>query len=144
LEYLAEILRENIDDESQKSLLEMLRVKVEPWPPSHKVPRLDKFMFCLESLVSLRGIEHVQITGLPDWYATCLQLAIQGQGGEVKEVDWPLIIVKRRKKSGTRRYTKYSVTSRKWYQPTLNWKEFAERNNVLVPEDIDKYWAFEH
>jgi hypothetical protein len=25
----------------------------------------------------------------------------------------------------------------------LDWKEFAERNGVGLPEDVDKYWMYE-
>jgi hypothetical protein len=27
------------------------------------------------------------------------------------------------------------------YQPTLNRKDFAERNKTEVPADVDKFWA---
>jgi hypothetical protein len=48
-------------------------------------------MFGFESLATLSGVKDVSITGLPEWYAQCLTLCIQGIGGEVLETDWPLV-----------------------------------------------------
>lgn len=98
-------------------------------------------MFGLESLVSLHGIKDVEITGVPDWYATCLQLAIRGKGGEVEETEWPLVRVKKSRTTWCKKSKMVWVSTRKWYQPVFNWKEFAERNGVQVPEDVEKYWV---
>lgn len=98
-------------------------------------------MFGLESLASLRGIKDVTVTGLPEWYATCLQRCIQGKGGEVQEVHWPLVEVRHRRNVWSTQWKKAWVTTRKWYQPTLNWKEFAERNDIPTPDDMDKFWV---
>jgi hypothetical protein len=159
LEYLVEILKEHADDDNQKSLLQDLKVDFRPacddrraqrrhfrrlYRQFHAPPRsAEKFMFGLESLASLRGIKDVQITGLPEWYAKCMQLCIQGKGGQVQETDWPRVQVKRRRGgSSTRKKTQW-VTLRKWYQPMLNWKEFAQRNDIAVPDDIDRFWEAE-
>jgi hypothetical protein len=102
-------------------------------------------MFGLESLTALRGIKHVAIKGVPEWYAECLEVCIKGKGGEILETEWPIAEVRRKKKSmwqnGKGKIA--WATSRKWYQPKLDWKEFAERNGVGLPEDVDKYWMYE-
>lgn len=157
LDYLVEILKEHADDHNQKSLLQDLSVHFSlistqfgrgPRRPHTwicvKLPlQAEKFMFGLESLAALRGIKDVRITGLPEWYARCLQLCIQGKGGQVQETDWPLMRVKRRVRTRSGRKQTYwvTVTLRKWYQPMLNWIEFAGRNDIPVPDDIGKFWG---
>jgi hypothetical protein len=32
-------------------------------------------------------------------------------------------------------------STRKWYMPEMDWKEFAERNEVEVATDINRLWA---
>jgi hypothetical protein len=149
LQYVVDILKEHADDQSQKSLLQELKINLK-LPASHSVDdnhrrrSMEKFMFGLESLASLRGIKDVRFTGLPEWYAKCLQLSIQGEGGEIQETDWPLIEVTRRtiiRNHWNKKKTRHWVTTRKWYQPTLDWKEYAVRNNVPIPEDLDKFWV---
>jgi hypothetical protein len=163
LAYFVDTLNLHSDDATRKSLLENLHVEVciprsggysrhnasdystWPTPPTDA----DDYMFGLESLATLRSVKDVKITGIPEWYAQCLKLCIQGTGGNVLETDWPLVQVKRGTKpsnpwdQGVRKHKKYMVTTRRWYQPTLNWKEFAERNGIEVPADIDKFWAVE-
>ena len=153
MEYFVEVLKEHADDENRKSLLQDLAVEVRLGNGAHYMrinpscyisqPPADseKYMFGLESLASLRGIKDVEISGVPEWYAKSLQLCIQGNAGEVQEVNWPLIEVKRRRGGSTSKTIKGWVTTRKWYQPMLNWKEFAERNGITIPEDIDKFWV---
>jgi hypothetical protein len=157
LEYFVDILKQHSDDEDRKSLLQELYVDVRiPGEPHHHARRFtssgyeilvpvesEKFIFGLESLATLRGIKDVKFTGVPEWYAQCMQLAIQGKGGDVLETEWPLVEVKRTKTSNawTKKTKKSWVTTRKWHQPTLNWKEFAERNKVDIPDDIDKFWG---
>lgn len=96
-------------------------------------------MFALESLAALRGIGEVQIKGPPDWFKQCLETCVRGEGGDVQEVEWPLVEVKRRKDCVSKP-KKSSVTTRKWYNPMLNWKEFAERNGIAAPENIDRFY----
>lgn len=163
LEYLVEILKEHADDQNKGSLLQHLRVdfRLAQVPDPRLLPlsqstgysylqflrppkSLEKYMFGLESLALLRGIKDVQVNGLPDWYAKCMQLCIQGKGGQVQETDWPQLQVKRsrgRGKLDSRKTTTHWVTLRKWHQPMLNWKEFAERNDITLPDDIDRFWA---
>jgi hypothetical protein len=155
LDFFVEILKEHADDENRKSLLQELRVNVRGVadnaysPPLE--PDVETFMFSLESLAALRGIKDVNITGVPEWFAQCLQVCIQGKGGEVQETDWPLVQVKRLKLSAEQRVIRYDwerkkikkawVSTRKWYQPVYNWKEYAERNGITVPDNIDDFWA---
>ena len=157
LEYLVEILKEYADDSDQKSLLEDLKVdfQLTSQKPAQSacgktvrgtinscVPKdTEKFMFGLESLAYLRGIKDVEITGLPEWYTKCLQLSIQGRGGGVEKIDWPLVGSRRRGKGNSTQWKKYLVSTRKWHQPTLNWKEFAERNKITTPVDIEDFYA---
>lgn len=156
LAYFVEILKQHSDDENRKSLLQELKINV--CIPSPTAARFNIFgnpsslppadcethMFGLESLATLRGIKDVEVKGVPDWFSQCMQLCVQGKGGEVQETDWPLVKVKRSASNSgwaKKKKTKQSwVSTRKWYQPTLNWKEFAERNNIELPEDVDKYW----
>ena len=152
MEYFVEILKEHGDDDNRKSLLVELKVSVRLGKPQggggRGTPRLippkdsEKFMFSLESLASLQGIKDVEIEGVPEWFAKCLQLRIQGKGGEIETVDWPPLQFKQRK--GHKRKAKEGWrTSRKWYQPMLNWKQYAECNHIAIPADIDKYWKVE-
>jgi hypothetical protein len=151
LEYLVEILKEHADDHSQKSLLQELMIDFKlpvilSLHDSSRQRNTEKFMFGLESLALLRGIKDVQFTGMPEWYAKCMQLSIQGKGGEVHETDWPLVQVKRPrniKRSWSTRKTSRWASTREWYQPTLDWKEYAVRNNIPIPDDIDRFWAAE-
>ncbi|KAH7072455.1 hypothetical protein FB567DRAFT_203593 [Paraphoma chrysanthemicola] len=160
LDYFVAVLKEHSDDDNRKSLLQELRVNVRIptveglsyFPPgfrislqhaAHALKTPDKFMFGLESLATLRGIKDVKITGVAEWYAQCLQLCIQGKGGDVLETDWPLVEVKRTKNHWSKQSKKTWVSTRKWYQPTLNWKEFAERNGIEVPDNIDRFWMAE-
>jgi hypothetical protein len=160
LDYFVEVLKAHSDDENRKSLLRELKIDVRiptmsglsHRPPAYRInlqdlvqaPKTpDKFMFGLESLAALRGIKDVSITGVAGWYSQCLQLCIQGKGGEVLETDWPLVQVKRSKIRWTKKTKRTWATTRKWYQPTLNWKEFAERNGIAIPDDIDRFWMAE-
>lgn len=96
-------------------------------------------MFGLESLTSLRGVKCVDISGLPHRYETCLRICIQGEGGDIKEIDWPLLEVRHRR---LKKYAKKRTTmesSRQWFQPMLDWREYAERNQVQLPDDLDDF-----
>jgi hypothetical protein len=162
------ILKESAEDESQKSLLKVLKVHLTPpCRPSqddapvfaHMAPlvpmsvppltpeehwllkrKAEKNQFALEALAPLRGIEEVHITGVDGWFAQCLQLCVQGKGGDVKDIQYPYVVVKRRK-VGTRKTKEQARSTKKWYMPGLDWKEFAERNGIQVPADVDRLWA---
>jgi hypothetical protein len=151
--HFVSVLKQHSDDDNKKCLLQDLTVHMhDTLSPTDST---EKYMFSLESLADLRDIKNVSITGIPDWYAQCLQLCIQGRGGNVQESDWLRVKSERRVKSKKRgkskkRATKWDSTdpkevvqTRKWYQPMLDWKEFAIRNGVSVPDDIDKFWVVE-
>ncbi|OAL47871.1 hypothetical protein IQ07DRAFT_646084 [Pyrenochaeta sp. DS3sAY3a] len=147
LQYFVDVLKEHMDDDAHKSLLTDLKVTItettfartafERRRPSRF---LTQFRFGLESLTALRGIKYVRVDGVPDWYAQGLQLVIQGKGGELKETEWPLVRVKRVTVKRTRWV---EVCSRKWYQPVFDWREYARRNAIELPEDIDRFWEEE-
>jgi hypothetical protein len=162
------ILKESAEDENQKSLLKVLKVHLErPCRPTqddlpvfaHSAPLVpqsvplltpeerwllneeaEKNQFALEALAPLRGIKEVHITGVDKWFAQCLQLCIQGKGGDVKDIKYPYRKLKRRKE-GTRKTKEYVRNTKKWYMPGLDWKEFAERNGIKLPADIERFWA---
>ncbi|KAF2125127.1 hypothetical protein P153DRAFT_253500, partial [Dothidotthia symphoricarpi CBS 119687] len=151
LAYFVEILNQHANDKTRKSLLQHLVINVSciasarhnPKTPSPPLPLpsipVEKFMFALESLAALRGVQNVQITGVPDWFARCLQLCIRGRGGDVREVVWPVVEVVRKRGVYRKARTKW-VTTRKWYQPMLDWREFAQRNGVVMPDGVDALW----
>lgn len=151
LDHFVQIIKQHADDINQKSLLKYFKVRVEffleteaPFSTAYTWYRrpaknVEKFMFGLESLAVLRGIEEVEVAGVPEWYAKCLELCIQGKGGDVEEINYPLVEIKRTKGWGGPK-RKVWVSTKKWYQPALNWKEFAERNGIGVPEDIERFW----
>ncbi|KAF1913132.1 hypothetical protein BDU57DRAFT_345685 [Ampelomyces quisqualis] len=157
LEYFVNVLKEFADDGDKKSLLQELQVDF-VLPQRDDLPLLagkadtldaGKFIFGLESLAALKGISNVVISGVPEWYAQCLTLCIQGKGkgGHVKNLEWPEVEVKKKKKkkpnsykSGSDRPYRSWVSTRKWWQPLLDWKEFAERNGIKLPENIEEYW----
>jgi hypothetical protein len=98
-----------------------------------------KNMYSLEALTQLRGIERVEVTGsrLPTWFSQCLQLAIQGKGGDVLPIDYPEVEVKqampKRVMGAKRRFKKVMRTTKLWHEPSLNWEEFAARNGIQIP-----------
>lgn len=160
LEYFISVLKEHADDAEQKSLLQKLTVHLGPISrppifarcggPHRPLPTsatIDRYMFGLESLAELKGITDVEVTGVPDWYAKCLELCVQGKGEDVERTEWPEVSKKIVKKTawGSVKRSKgvQMVSTRKWWQPVLNWVEFAERNGVECPADVGRYWADE-
>jgi hypothetical protein len=156
LEYFVSILKQHADDKHKSSLLQDLQItfgklhrtlhqiRYHPRPlpaPAHAVE--EKYMFGLESLTALRGIKDVEIKGVPEWYAQCMKLCISGKGGEVKETEWPDVQVTRKKKMVWQKGRTAWVTSRQWWQPVVDWREFAERNGVDVPGDVGRFWVGE-
>lgn len=136
LEYFVSVLKEHSDDETQKSLLKKLAVNfsVAHYFDMFSMIIEDNARYGLEGLTSLRGIDEVQISGVPDWYAQCLQLCIQGKGGSLNLIDYPEVQVRKRASSTSTRWKKVFQTTKKWNDPKFNWKEFAERNGITVPE----------
>lgn len=138
LEYFVSVLKEHSDDETQKSLLKKLVVN---FVVAH---RFDMFgpvienstRYGLEGLTSLRGIDEVEVAGaIPDWFSQCLKLRIQGKGGDLHLIDYPDVEVRKRVNLTSKRWKKAFQTTKKWYDPKYNWKEFADRNNIPMSED---------
>ncbi|KAF2844586.1 hypothetical protein T440DRAFT_372740, partial [Plenodomus tracheiphilus IPT5] len=150
LQYFVDTLKAHADDINKRSLLGDLNVEFNPGLHSNEQAlegntqagtgrsSPENGMFSLESLAALRGIKRVQIVGILDWYAKCLELCIKGKGGEVENMHWPEVKISHHK-GMKRHHTK--TTTRKWYHPTLNWKGFAEQNGIMVPDDIDNLWV---
>ncbi|KAF2105796.1 hypothetical protein BDV96DRAFT_655270 [Lophiotrema nucula] len=150
LEYFVDMLREHAGDENQQSLLTNLTIRFDarrknrsvyatsrgqPYTYGTEVSTKSQYMYGLESLAALRGIEKVVVEGLPPWYSRSLERCITGQGGDISPVNYPLEIKKRKitSPSGYNRYEMNAVTTRKWTQPFLNWHEFATRNGIELP-----------
>jgi hypothetical protein len=138
LEYFVSVLKQYADDDNQKSLLTYLQIKYErphsdTWAGNLHYQK--QHMYGLESLASLQGIKHVDVEGehLPDWYAKCLQICINGTGGDVLPIDYPDIKIKKRIPGFHKRYEMVWQTTRAWHHPILNWDEYAERNGVDMP-----------
>jgi hypothetical protein len=70
-----------------------------------------------------------------------MKLCISGKGGEVKETEWPDVQVTRKKKTVWQKGRTAWVTSRQWWQPVVDWREFAGRNGVHVPGDVGRFWV---
>lgn len=96
-------------------------------------------MFVLEPLAGLKRIESVQVTGTNPWLRSCLEICIKGEGGELEKIDW--LVKKTRRKVRKGRYGsewRYREEStRRYYQPTLDWRAFALRNEI--PYDPEAY-----
>jgi hypothetical protein len=151
--FIAE-LNAHAADASKRSLLQWFSIEMStPWGSGYVFPSIwhsqesvDKFKrenaFGLEELVALRGVENVEVTGVPGWFAQCLELCVKGEGGELREIEWPSVRVKRQRGEGGG--TKVmQQTLKQWWQPVFDWKEFAERNGVEVPDEADSYWPSE-
>jgi hypothetical protein len=94
-------------------------------------------MFVLEPLAALQGIQDIAVYGAPEWFQRCLEMRIRGQGGDLKTLDWPTKAVRRQKK-GNQKKVKVEVSTRQGWQPLFDWKRFAVRNDIPLPEDIHK------
>ncbi|KAH7121007.1 hypothetical protein B0J11DRAFT_581768 [Dendryphion nanum] len=159
LGYFISVLKEHSDDTNQKSLLQRMVVKFtvcvdeygeryyhrdEPgtsiWPrPLFNARSSHEMTFGLESLASFHGVKDVKIEGdVPDWFASCLELSIQDKGGDVLELEYPEVMTKKVARSSERtKRTKWVMKSTKrWYDPKYNWKAFADRNGIEMPNDL--------
>jgi hypothetical protein len=135
LQQFVKVLRQHAADDAKSSLLTKLSVKM--WikgglrdPGRYE----DPVIFATEELIALRGIENVEITGVPAWYAECLRCCIQGRGGDVKKHKYPRV----RKRVDM---LMQSVSAKKCYNPIFDWGEFAERNGIELPDHFSEYYA---
>jgi hypothetical protein len=139
LDHFLSVLKEHADDESKRSLLTDLRVVLIS-------ERTDiGVMWSLESLTALNGIQTVEICHatdsilyrvyLPVWYRRCLELCIQGKSGAPPaRINYPLKQIKKTNSVG--RKVKTWVTTKKWFHAELDWRAFAERNGITIPNDV--------
>lgn len=140
-QYFVDILKEHAEDHNKKSLLKTLDVRVRGHSTAAEVRRewIDEHMFALEVLSGLQGIGDVTVLGLQTWFARCLSLHLTGRGGPAaSELDWPTKVKRRRMRSN--RFQKIEVTTRKHWQPVLDWREYALRNKIDLPADVNKYF----
>ncbi|KAF2995115.1 hypothetical protein E8E13_004224 [Curvularia kusanoi] len=116
-----------------KALLRSLEVR-DPQPRPIQSGEIDKSMFALEVLSGLKGLTEVKFEGIPSWFSECLVLQLTSRGGpSVSVLSWPTTMKKHKKKQKL-------VTSRAYWQPTLDWKEYAIRNGIELPADVDIYF----
>lgn len=101
------------------------------WPDPVAGPafhREDKDVFCFEALSNVNCTSEIKIGGLRNWFTQCLELRIQNKGGPLKKARWKIANTKRWHGHGT-----FRSSSKKWWYPEYDWKEFAERNNITIP-----------
>jgi hypothetical protein len=140
VQHFVDILRRHGDDKDKQSLLKRLHVNFRP--EQHRRNQTwswwitNRGIFALEPLAALTGIKEVSITSQwrIGWFTQCLCLRVRGEGGELKELEWPMKTVKRLKpKDQLKRPGKDSVSTWKPGRPMLDWLEFAQRNGIEVP-----------
>jgi hypothetical protein len=160
-QYFVDTLQEHAGDANRQSLLTQLRVHIRAMERGFRCVRprwsiddlrrkeksgkwtiSEKVVFVLEPLASLQGIVDVAIHGAPDWLKQCLEMRIRGEGGELKTLEWPAKVVKRKQK-GSRKKVELEVSMRKGWQPVLDWRQFAVRNGIALPADIDAFFPVE-
>lgn len=157
LQHFVNVMKEHADDDSKKSLLRKLYIRLNTNNPHkdsieylmntiqrHRTPRpgftmSEGHMFTLEPLISLQGIPNVNIVGVPDWFKKCLEMRMRGEGGELTTLTWPVKLIKRRP-DPFKKAKKAEISTREGWQPRLDWREFAQRNSIAVPAHIDIFF----
>lgn len=149
LQHFVDAFNDCAEDPGHHSALHTLKVRI----PEHITVVLGTDlgeMFTLEVLSGLkRQLKKVTVEGPPPWFAQCLVLHLTGRGGPpASKLSWPTKI-KRRKITRVRKITRgpskqkwifKRVTTRKDWQPRLDWREYALRNEIELPDDIDRYF----
>jgi hypothetical protein len=100
----------------------------------------SNYIFALEPLVALQPalqVQELHIAGIPDWFSTCLKMAVEGKGGELARIEWPTKTI-RRTVDGRKGKKKIQVTTRAWGQAVWDWRAFAQRNDIELPESADR------
>jgi len=148
LEHFVRVIKEYAEDDGKKSLLQGLSIGIahngkeraydqqleDAWRETEPFRCVEKYMFALESLCLLMHIPKVSVTGVPEWFGKCLEKKIKGMGGDVTKTVWPATLGNGKQQPGT---------ARKWYQPVYEWREFAAKNGVEMPEGADGFWEVE-
>ena len=83
------------------------------------------------------GVDEVTYGGIPHWFGDCLAMRIRGQGGELKELHWPTVKIKKRRKDQQSRTKTVEVSAWKSWSATFDWLDFAERNGIVVPDGFE-------
>ena len=143
LQHFVDAFNDCAEDPGHHSALHTLKVRI----PEHITVVLGTDlgeMFTLEVLSGLkRQLKKVTVEGPPPWFAQCLVLHLTGRGGPpASKLSWPTKI-KRRKITRVPSKQKWifkRVTTRKDWQPRLDWREYALRNEIELPDDIDRYF----
>jgi hypothetical protein len=149
LQYFVDAFHDDAEHPDQNPLLHTLEVRITGYISllapleKHKAAEREN-MFMLEGLSGLkRQLKKVTVEGPPSWFAQCLVLHLTGRGGPpVSKLSWPTKI-KRRKITHVPSKQKWKfkrVSTRKDWQPTLDWREYALRNGIELPDDIDRYF----
>jgi hypothetical protein len=146
IQHFVDAFNDRAEDPDQHSMLHTLKVRI----PEGEPRAGEKFE--LEVLSGLkRQLKKVTVEGPPEWFAKCLVLHLTGRGGPpVSTLSWPTKLVRQKPPKLVRRKTtrvpsmqksKFkSVSTRQFWQPTLDWREYALRNGIELPDDIDKYF----
>ena len=71
--------------------------------------------------------------------ASKMCVSLDYPSGQVEKSDWSLVQVKRRVNGLSRGKKMHWITLHKWHRTILNWFEFAERNEIPVPDDVRKF-----
>jgi hypothetical protein len=154
-QYFVDVLQEHAKDASKQSLLTKLDVRIAVRERSYRCSRPrwsfedlrrkrdseirtvpDRLLFALEPLASLQGTPDITVSGVPDWFKKCLEMRIRGDGGELETLNWPTKIVKRQKKEN-RKKIEVEVSTRQGWHPVFDWRQYAARNSISLPEKID-------
>nr|GFD54037.1 hypothetical protein [Tanacetum cinerariifolium] len=81
----------------------------------------------------------IEIRGVIDWFKECLEKHMSGEGGNLAAVQWPTKTVTRRA-GRMKKKIKTEVSTGEGWQPLLDWRDFAQRNDIELPENIDKFF----
>ncbi|KAJ9641004.1 hypothetical protein H2199_005672 [Coniosporium tulheliwenetii] len=101
----------------------------EYWTPvgPHDDPRrYSKYKHCLEPLADLQGIKEVLMDGpCDDHFSRHLAEVMMGKRPKPPPKEYPSKVVKRRRPGHIRIHRQETVTTRKFYEPTLQWDKSA-------------------
>ena len=153
IQHLVDILQVYAEDEHQRSCLRGLHVRFlaygrhlrydRPCANIHRNlvsrtqegnRRLGRHLFTLEPLAKLQSLDGFEFRGCPEWFTKCLSLRKRGKGGPLERLRWPTKSVRLRGEGDFRNAETIEIQTRKCWQPIYDWRVFAVRNDVLIPE----------
>lgn len=155
LQQFISVIRTHSQDESKRSVLKRLEVRIQvggndemydslqasgggQWSrPFHIARSIENCMYTLEALIKLPIVDQVKVSGPPAWFSQCLQLCVQGgHGSSVAELYWPT-----KKARKTKKRAAYRKPIRMAKEPILDWTDFAQRNDIDLPDAIEKFYV---